>query len=125
MFGRFILIMGLLFAGSCDRSNPGAAVRLGYFANVTHAQAVLGVSSGRFQSAVAPVKLQSRVFNAGPALIEALLAGEIDIAYAGPGPVLSAHDKSRGQAVRVVSGAAANGVLIVARGDSGIATLAD
>src|SRR5205085_6490099 len=99
---------------------PPAEVRLGYFANLTHAQAVLGVSSQEFEKAVAPSKFSTKVFNAGPSLIEALFAGEIDIGYVGPGPALNAHAKSRGGGIRVIAGAAANGVLIVARKDSGV-----
>src|SRR5688500_14658665 len=104
---------------------PPAEVRLGYFGNVTHAQAALGVASGDFANAVAPSKLSAKVFNAGPSLIEALFSNNIDIGYVGPGPALSAHQQSRGEGIRVVAGAAANGVLIVARKDSGIATLKD
>ena len=98
---------------------------MGYFANVTHAQAVLGMSGGGFEKAIAPAKLSTKVFNAGPSLIEALFAGEIDIGYVGPGPALNAYAKSRGEKIRVIAGAAANGVLIVARKDSGINSLAD
>src|SRR5581483_10294651 len=43
----------------------------------------------------------------------------------GPGPVLAIHQKSHGEAIRVVAGAAANGVVIVAGKDSGIRTLSD
>jgi NitT/TauT family transport system substrate-binding protein len=100
-------------------------VRIGYFANLTHAQAVLGIASKDFENAVAPAKVSTKVFNAGPSLIEALFAGEIDVGYVGPGPALNAHAKSRGQGIRVVAGAAANGVLIVARKDSAINTLQD
>ena len=129
----FLLTLGfvLVFSFGCDRdkrSGPGNAVqevRVGYFANVTHAQAVLGVSGGSFEKAVSPAKLSTKVFNAGPSLIEALFAGEIDIGYVGPGPVLNAHAKGRGEKIRVIAGAAANGVLIVARKDSGINSLAD
>lgn len=106
---------------------PGAAppeVRIGYFANLTHAQAVLGVASKDFENAVAPAKVSTKVFNAGPSLIEALFAGEIDVGYVGPGPALNAHAKSRGRGIRVVAGAAANGVLIIARKGSGIDSLA-
>src|SRR5262249_1732631 len=118
-----IVFAALLLSLGCDRTAASSAdsskvppdeVRIGYFANLTHAQAVLGVSSGDFASAVAPAKLSTRVFNAGPSLIEALFGGEIDIGYVGPGPVLAAHAKSRGQAIRVIAGAAANGVVIVA-----------
>lgn len=100
-------------------------LRLGYFANLTHAQAVLGVASGDFARAVAPAALETRVFNAGPSLIEALFSGEIDIGYIGPSPVLNAHARSRGRGVRVIAGAAANGVCIVARRGSGITHMAD
>ncbi len=121
----------LLLIAGCEKATPAsqspepAEVRLGYFANVTHAQAVLGVSSGDFATAVAPGKFSTKVFNAGPSLIEALFADQIDIGYVGPSPVLSAHDKSHGQGIRVIAGAAANGVLIVARKDAGISTLSD
>src|SRR3954466_387007 len=111
--------------GSADSSRTLTSVRLGYFANVSHAQAVLGVDSGDFARAVAPAELSTKVFNAGPSAMEALLAGQIDVTYVGPGPALNAHEKSRGQGVRVVAGAARNGVVIVARKDSGIGKLED
>ncbi len=128
------LVAALGLVGGCEKKQGGGEpaavpatkeVRLGYFANVTHAQAVLGVQSGEYAQAIAPAKLTTRVFNAGPSLIEALFAGEIDIGYIGPGPAISGHGKGRGQEVRVVAGAAANGSLIVARNDSGISSLAD
>jgi NitT/TauT family transport system substrate-binding protein len=128
MLSVFVLLALLLFTG-CDGSSDSTGslseLRLGYFANATHAQAVLAVDSGDFAQAIAPTKLTTRVFNAGPSLIEALNANQIDIGYIGPGPALSAHAKSRGQAVRVISGVAANGVVIVARPGSGIESLKD
>src|SRR5947207_15210341 len=115
------LLLVALWLAACDRStgpspsSPGlpSDVRIGYFANLTHAQAVLGDASGEFASAIAPTKVSRRVFNAGPSLIEALFAGGLDIGYVGPGPVLAAHQKSHGEAIRVIAGAAANGVVIV------------
>lgn len=125
----------LVGTAGCDRRSSSAApqaageapkeVRLGYFANLTHAQAVLGVASGDFEKEVAPSMFSTKVFNAGPSLIEALFAGEIDLGYVGPGPALSANERTRGAGIRVVGGAAANGVLIVARKGSGISSLKD
>lgn len=112
-------------SASASAPPPISEIRLGYFANVTHAQAVLGVSSGDFQSALGPIKLTTNTFVAGPSLIEALFAGEIDIGYVGPGPVITAWAEAHGQAVRVISGAAANGVVIVAGPKSGIHSFAD
>src|SRR6185369_1208788 len=135
---RHPLLIALAFAlwlpafQGCDKDKGSAGtnanapeVRLGYFGNVTHAQAVLGVSTGSFEKAIAPSKLSTKVFNAGPSLIEALFAGEIDIGYVGPGPALNAHSKGRGEKIRVIAGAAANGVLIVARKDAGINSIQD
>jgi NitT/TauT family transport system substrate-binding protein len=127
------VLFGLLAA--CNKSQtetssneaplPLPEVRLGYFANVTHAQAVLGVWSGQLQAALGPTHLTTKVFNAGPELIEAMDAGAVDVGYVGPGPVLAAYVNSRGEAVRVVAGAAANGVVIVASKDSQIHSLPD
>jgi NitT/TauT family transport system substrate-binding protein len=136
MHATWVVLVASLVHIGCDDggsatgtggSAGGAAseVRIGYFANLTHAQGVLGVASGDFQNAVAPTKVSTKLFNAGPSLIEALFAGEIDIGYIGPGPALNGHAKSRGEGVRVVAGAAANGVLIVARKNAGINTLSD
>ena len=112
-------------ASGSAAGTPLRELRLGYFANLTHAQAVLGVENGDFAKTIAPAKLTTRVFNAGPSLIEALFAGQIDIGYIGPGPAITGHGRSRGQSVRVVAGAAANGALIVARRDARINSLAD
>jgi NitT/TauT family transport system substrate-binding protein len=119
--------VGLFAVTGCHKSSAQDAkvVTIGYFANLTHAQAVLEVASGDLEKALAPAKLETKVFNAGPSLIEALFAGAIDIGYVGPGPAISAFTKSGGKGIRVVAGAAADGVVVVARKGSGIQTLAD
>jgi NitT/TauT family transport system substrate-binding protein len=126
-----LLVVGAVAAvGGCKKDQPAAGmppseVRLGYFPNVTHAQAVLGVASGEFQQAIGSSKLSTKTFNAGPSLVEALFANEIDIGYIGPSPVLNGFSRSKGRGLRVVAGGAANGVLVVARKDSGIKRLED
>ena len=95
-------------------------IRLGYLANLTHAQAVIGVDSGSFAAAVAPARLETRVFTAGPALLTALNLGKIDVAYVGPSPALNSWAKHKGRNLVVVAGAAANGVSIIASANSGI-----
>jgi NitT/TauT family transport system substrate-binding protein len=118
-----VLVSGVACRGGSKASE--AKVTLGYFPNLTHAQAVLGVASGDFDRAIAPLKFETKLFNAGPSLIEALFAGEIDVGYVGPGPALSAYQRSKGQGLRVVAGAASNGVVVVARKGSGIQSVAD
>ncbi|WP_422936285.1 ABC transporter substrate-binding protein [Sinomonas sp. P47F7] len=99
---------------------PAAQLRLGYFANVTHAPAVIGVSQGQIANALKAAgtnSLTTQVFNAGPAEIEALNAGAIDAAYVGPNPAISSFAQSKGQSIVVVAGAAAGGAQLVVKAD--------
>ncbi len=101
-------------------------VRLGYFPNITHAAALVGAQQGSFQTALGTsVKLETISFNAGPALIEAMLAGEIDLGYVGPNPAVNGYVRSRGRALRVIAGASSGGALFVVRRDAGIQSPAD
>ncbi len=110
-----------------DTAAPAAPraekLRLGFFANITHAQALVGIARGDFQKALGDVKLEAKCFNAGPSAVEAIFAGEIDVTYIGPSPALNAFIKSRGKAVRIVSGSALNGVAVVVSKGSGITRL--
>ena len=55
------------------------------------------------------------MFNAGPAAMEALLAGELDASYVGAGPAVIAYLRSRGEGLRVVAGAVSGGAVLVVR----------
>lgn len=90
-------------------------LRLGYFPNVTHAAAVLGVKEGTFQDALGTTKLETSTFNAGPAAIEALLSGAIDATFIGPNPAINAFVKSNGGALRIIAGATDNGAALVVK----------
>jgi NitT/TauT family transport system substrate-binding protein len=92
-------------------------LKLGYFPNVTHAAAVLGVANGTFQQELGDTKLETVTFNAGPAAIEALLSGAIDATFIGPNPAINAFAKSNGDALRIVSGATNNGAALVVKTD--------
>jgi NitT/TauT family transport system substrate-binding protein len=112
----FFLAVALAL-GACSRSrDDGAPLRLGYFPNLTHAQALVGVDDGTFSRALSG-RLETRMFNAGPAAMEALLAGDLDATYVGPTPVAIAYLRTRGEAVRVVAGAASGGAVLVAAKD--------
>ena len=104
-------------------SNAAAELRLGYFANVTHAGAVVGVAHGDFARALGAAKLSTQVYNAGPAEMTALLGGQLDAAYVGPSSALSAFVQSHGQAIRIVAGATSGGAELVVR--DGIGSAAD
>jgi NitT/TauT family transport system substrate-binding protein len=95
--------------------------RIGYFPNINHAQAVIGLGRGDFQRALGDnVEVTTQIFNAGPAAIEALFANQIDISYIGPGPAINGYVQSNGEALRIISGAASGGAVFVVRNDSSI-----
>ncbi len=116
------LLAGLLLAAcSAVSSFAQTAVRVGAFPNITHAQAMVGKANGWFDKAMGPqVKVQWTSFNAGPAAIEALFGGAIDMTYVGPNPAINGYVRSNGEAVRVVAGAASGGASLIVRNDSGI-----
>jgi NitT/TauT family transport system substrate-binding protein len=99
--------------GSSSAARKTTTVRLGYFPNVTHATAIVGVEKGIFARTLGDDTLKTRTFNAGPAAIEALLSGAIDAAYIGPNPAINAFAKSHGEAIRIISGATSGGAALV------------
>lgn len=90
-------------------------VRLGYFANVTHAPALVGLSEGLFADALGDIDLKTEVFNAGPAAIEALSAGAIDATYIGPNPSINTFIQSGGESAHIIAGATSGGAALVVR----------
>jgi NitT/TauT family transport system substrate-binding protein len=97
------------------------SLRIGYFPNINHAQAVIGLGNGDFQRVLGDnVQVTTQIFNAGPSAIEALFANQIDVTYIGPNPAINGYVQSNGEALRVISGAASGGAVFVVRNDSGI-----
>ena len=94
-------------------------LRLGYFPNVTHAQALYARATGAFEKALgAPI--QWIAFNAGPTAIESLFANAVDATFVGPGPTITGYIKSKGEQFVVVAGAASGGAGLVVRTNAGI-----
>jgi NitT/TauT family transport system substrate-binding protein len=123
-----LLTLAFVACGSQSSSNTAGPVtlNLGYFPNLTHAVALVGVERGTFQKVLGSnVKLKTKTFNAGPAEIEALFAGDIDIGYVGPNPAINGYVKSHGQALRIIAGAASGGALFVVRSDEHIQSPSD
>ncbi|MGZ4899041.1 MAG: ABC transporter substrate-binding protein, partial [Candidatus Angelobacter sp.] len=107
------------FLGS--EAQPSVTIRAGYFSNITHAQALVGRATGRFEQALGPnTHIEWRTFNAGPSAIEALFAGAVDLIYVGPNPAITGMVRSHGEALRIVAGAASGGVALVVRSGANI-----
>ena len=108
----------VLAACSASGANTGGktVLRLGYFPNLTHSTAIVGVNQGIFQKDLGPnVQLKTSTFTAGPEEVTALFAGALDAAYMGPNPSINAYIKSNGQAIRIISGATSGGAFLVVK----------
>lgn len=125
-----VAVMGSLAACSSDDPQEAAAsgspasqeiktVRLGFFPNLTHAPALIGLQEGYFKDALKPlgITVTPTAFNAGPDAVTALFGDSLDITYIGPNPTISAYSQSKGEAVKVVAGAASSGAALVVSED--------
>ncbi|MGW7454720.1 ABC transporter substrate-binding protein [Streptomyces sp. NPDC054787] len=99
-------------------------VRIGYFPNLTHATALVGLQEGLIQRELGGTTVKPQAFNAGPSEIEALNGGSLDIGFIGPSPSINGYVKSKGSNLRIISGSASGGVKLVVNPDK-IKTLDD
>jgi NitT/TauT family transport system substrate-binding protein len=101
---------------AADRQGP--ELRLGYFPNITHAQALYARATGAFEKA--GVRINWIAFNAGPGAMESLLTDAVDATFVGPSPTINAYIKSRGEKFVIIAGSASGGAGMVVRRDAGI-----
>jgi NitT/TauT family transport system substrate-binding protein len=133
-----VLLAAIMFSATLTATNSvhifaqetGAqevkTLKVGFFPNINHAQAVIGLGKGDFQKALGKnVKIETFQFNAGPSAIESLLAKRIDVSYIGPNPAINGYVVSDGKDVRVIAGATSAGASFVVRNDSGINSVSD
>ena len=100
-------------------------VRIGFFANLTHAPALVAQQLRLFEQNLnrEGTQVEYVLFNAGPAVIEAMKGGAIDVAYIGPNPSITGYNSTNGTLLKVVSGATSGGAYLVVK--PGINTVAD
>lgn len=99
-------------------------LRVGFFPNMTHAQALVGKEQKIFEKRVGGA-IDWKAFNAGPSAMEALLAGQLDLAYVGPNPAANAFMRSKGKSLRIIAGAASGGAALVVPKEAAIAGAKD
>lgn len=119
-----VMLVALSACGS-DKSDGKTAVRVAYFPNITHSQALVMKNQHTLEKNLGDsCQVSWTSFNAGPAEMEAIFAGEIDLGYIGPVPALSANSKSNGE-VKIISNSTNAGAVLLKRKDAGIETVAD
>lgn len=106
---------GLTEASSLS-DEPSGTLRLGYFPNVTHAPAIIGVEDRLFAEALGDgVDVEYVTFNSGTEAIEALFSDAIDASFIGPNPAINGFAESEGEALRIVAGTTSGGASLVVR----------
>ena len=100
-------------------------VRIGFFANLTHAPALVAQQLRLFEQNLnrEGTQVEYVLFNAGPAVIEAMKGGAIDVSFIGPNPAITGYNSTNGTLLKVVSGATSGGAYLVVK--PGINTVAD
>ncbi len=125
-----VIATTMVFATNAN-ADDNITVRFGHFPNVTHAQGVIAHAMSRqgkgwFEQRLGPnIKVEWYTYNAGPSAMEAIFARSIDVTYVGTGPALTAHLKSQGTDIRVISGAANGGAALVTSSRGAIKAPAD
>ena len=93
-------------------------VKIGFFANVTHATPLVGFGKeGQIQEELGGTQAKPFIFNAGPSAIEALNAGSVDMTWIGPSPAINGYTQSGGKNLRVIAGATSGGASLVVNPD--------
>jgi NitT/TauT family transport system substrate-binding protein len=114
-----LAIVALLIAAplvACQPAEGPVEVRLGYFPNLTHAPAIVGVEDDILAEALGDsATLAPQVFNAGPEVVEAIFTEALDVSFIGPNPAINAFVRSNGEAIRIVSGSTSGGASLVVR----------
>jgi NitT/TauT family transport system substrate-binding protein len=112
----FLAACGQPVSSAAPNDDQPLTLRLGYFPNLTHAPALVGIKKGYFASALGSnVTIETHTFNAGGDAITAILSNSIDASFVGPSPTTNAFVQSHGEAIRVIAGSTSGGALLVVK----------
>ena len=101
-------------------------LRIAYFPNIGHAVPIVGIENDFFlEKLSSDTKIESRIFDSGPQVIESLFANSVDIAYVGPGPAINGFLNSENNNIQILSGAASGGASFIVHPDSEINFVSD
>jgi NitT/TauT family transport system substrate-binding protein len=118
-----IAIALLLLTAGCTQPTtnttaPIKEIRIGYQPSTHQMAEITAMAKGWWQQDLAPygvVNVSDKVFPSGPPEMQAMLAGELDVAYVGAAPVLSAL--TTGLDAKIVAGVNTQGSDLVVRND--------
>ena len=115
----------LLLSACRGAAGDRDVLRIGLLPSLTHSPMLAALGSGRLARALAPIRIETRVFRAGPRVVEALMGGAIDVGVSGPAPVVIAQARHGDGTLRALSGVASGGASLVVAKDARVTTAAD
>lgn len=127
IIGIIVMFLIMLTMSSCGKNEEKEMkkIRIGYFPNITHAQALVMKNQEKLEKKFEnQLEVSWHAFQAGPAEVEAIFAGEIDLGYIGPVPALSANVKSNGE-IKIISNSTNAGTVLLIRKGSDIQSIQD
>ena len=117
-----VVVIAIVAVLGSDQEQLGQdKIRVAFFPSISHAAPIVGIENGVFERISGEeIKIETKLFDSGPQVIESIFAGSIDVAYVGPGPVINGFLKSDGNDVRILAGAASGGASFIVQQDSGL-----
>lgn len=123
IFTILVAALGLTACGSTKTSGELTKVNIGYFPNISHAPAMVGIENGFFEEELEGLDVSTVNFPNGSLFMDALSTKQVDIGYVGPGPAINRY--LQGGDVVLISNASIGENVLVLRNDIPFNSVAD
>lgn len=118
--------LGFVFSLSNDENPEEKSIRIAFFPNIGHAVPIVGIENQFFEKKIgSDTKIESRIFDSGPQVIESMFANSIDVAYVGPGPAINGFLNSNNHNIKIIAGSASGGASFIVHPSSEINSILD
>ena len=118
-----LLVLGVIGSLAGAQAQPNAPLRVGFQTGDINVQLMYAVNTDLFAKRKIDAKLTP--FPAGPAMLPALAAAEIDIAWMGEFPVVTGYSNGMGIEIFMMERIDTTNVRLVANAATGVQTVAD
>lgn len=115
IFTALLMAIGLTACGNTGDSGEITRVNIGYFPNISHGPAMVGIEKEYFKEEFGKLDINTVNFPNGSLFMDALSTKQIDIGYVGPGPAINRY--LQGGDLVVISNASIGENVLVVRND--------
>jgi NitT/TauT family transport system substrate-binding protein len=107
-----VLVVSLFLVACAVEEETAKEINIGYFPNISHAPAMVGVEKGIFEKNLNGFKVNTMNFPNGSLFMDAISTEQIDIGYVGPGPAINRYLQG-GEVVLISNASRGENVLVV------------